>query len=162
MRVLILYGSKTGTTEECANKIKAALEIRQEKENIDLYNLAKRPKINLDDYETIIIGSPIYMGQIRNSVKTFLGFNIEKLMQKNLHFFVCGLARGDEGVELFKKQIPTSLFRHATQVKQLGGEVHLNRLGLLYKFVMKKIMAESKPELGLLEDAIIDFANHID
>ena len=98
MRLLIIYGSKTGTTEECANKIKAALETRQEIQNIDIYNLAKRPKISLDDYETIIIGSPIYMGQIRNSVKTFLGYNIEKLMQKNLHFFVCGLALGDEEI----------------------------------------------------------------
>ncbi|HSN65321.1 MAG TPA: flavodoxin domain-containing protein [Fusibacter sp.] len=162
MRLLIIYGSKTGTTEECASKIKATLETRQDAPMIDMHNLAKRPKINLDDYDTIVIGSPIYMGQIRNSVKTFLGYNIEKLMQKNVHFFVCGLARGDEGVELFKKQVPTTLFRHAKQVKQLGGDVHVDRLGFLYKFIMKKILAESKPELGLLDDAIVDFANQID
>ena len=162
MRLLILYGSKTGTTEDCANKIKAAIETRHETAIIDLYNLGKRPKINLNDYETIVIGSPIYMGQIRNSVKTFLGYNLETLMKKNLHFFVCGLALGDEGVELFKKQVPTTLFRHAKQVKQLGGDVHVERLGLLYKLIMKKILAESKPELGLLEEAITDFANQID
>ncbi len=162
MQVLILYGSKTGTTEDCANRIKNVLEAREDVPEIVLYNLDKRPKINLDDYETIVIGSPIYMGQIRNSVKMFLGYNIEKLMTKKLHFFVCGLALGDEGVALFKKQVPTTLFRHAKQVKQLGGDVHVDRLGFLYKFIMKKILAESKPELGLLEDAIVEFANQID
>jgi len=162
MQLLILYGSKTGTTEACANKIKDALEARQENFNIDLVNLEKRPKLNLDAYETVVIGSPIYMGQIRNSVKMFLGYNIETLIKKKLHFFVCGLARGDEGVALFKKQVPTTLFRHASQVKQLGGDVHVDRLGFLHKFIMKKILAESKPELGLLEDAIVEFANQID
>ncbi len=161
MQVLILYGSKTGTTEDCANRIMAALEASENIQNIAILNLDKRPKINLDDYDTIVIGSPIYMGQIRNSVKLFLGYNIEKLMTKKLHFFVCGLARGAEGVALFEKQVPTTLFRHAIQIEQLGGDVHIDRLGFFHKFIMKKVLAKSKPELGLLEDAIVDFANQI-
>lgn len=157
MKTLILFGSKTGATENCARRIKENLA----SVDADILNLVQSKKIDLNPYEVVLIGTPIYMGQIHKKVKKFLNANAEALMNKELHFFICGLAVGDEGVELFKKQITADLFAHAKQVKQLGGEIHLERLNPLYRMIMKKIVAERKVTLNLHEDDITEFAKNV-
>jgi len=157
MRVLILYGSKTGTTESCAMKIKASIQ----SEDVTVVNLKKRFNGDLSAYDAVVVGTPLYMGKMSKYVERFFSENSTKLLSTKLHLFVCGLARGAEGVELLKKQVPSKIFNHAVQVKQLGGEVHIEKLNPIYKFVMKKVLAESKPDLGLLDDEIVEFGLNI-
>lgn len=157
MKTLILYGSKTGTTELCANKIKEHLTEME----VDLSNIKKSKNIDLSQYDSIVIGTPLYMGQALNSVKNYLDKHDRELMEKKLHFFICGLAVGQEGVDLFQKQIEPKLFTHATQIRQLGGEIHLERLNPLYRWMMKKILSKEQPSLGLLDDEIITFVKGI-
>ena len=157
MRTLILYGSKTGTTELCANKIKEMLPDH----DVDVSDVKKSKNINISQYEAVVIGTPLYMGQITGPVKKYLDNHKSELMNKKLHFFICGLAVGQEGVDLFQKQIEAPLFAHANQIKQLGGDIHIDRLNPLYKWMMKKILAKDKPQLGLLDDEIKAFAKGI-
>lgn len=157
MRVLIVYGSKTGTTEACAMKVKASIQ----SEDVTVVNLKKRFNGDLDAYDAVVVGTPLYMGKMSKYVERFYAENGTKILNSNLHLFVCGLARGEEGVSLLKKQVPPKIFEHATQVKQLGGEVHVEKLNPLYKFIMKKVLSESKPELGLMEGEISAFAELI-
>jgi menaquinone-dependent protoporphyrinogen oxidase len=157
MKKLIVYGTKTGTTENCAMKIKADLGDR----DVEMLNLNAGHRPDVSDYEIVIIGTPIYMGRINGKVKSFLLKNHDVLMQKDIHFFVCGLARGDEGVELFRKQIPEDLFNHAVQVRQLGSEIHPERLNPLYRTIIKKIVESEKPPIGLLNAEIDEFAKGI-
>ena len=157
MKILIIYGTKTGTTASCAEKIRELLVEHE----VTVHNLEKNPKIHLADYDSVIIGTPLYMGQIRHKVNQFLIHNKKKLLEMKVHYFVTGLARGDEGVALFKKQIPSELFGQAVQIKQVGGDVHVEKLNFLYRWIMKKVMSESKPELGILEDEIKDLVLHI-
>ena len=157
MRVLILYGSKTGTTESCALKIKEAMPGN----DVSVVNLKKRFKGALSDYDSVIVGTPLYMGKMSHHVERFYHEYGQAILNSKLHLFVCGLARGEEGVELLKKQVPPKIFSHATQVKQLGGDVLIDKLNPVYKFIMKKILAESKPELGLLDEEIKAFASNI-
>ncbi|MDH8677380.1 flavodoxin domain-containing protein [Fusibacter bizertensis] len=157
MKTLILYGSKTGTTELCANKIRANLGLHE----VDIMDVKKSKKQDLSQYETVIIGTPLYMGQITGPIKKYLELHHNELMEKKLYFFICGLALGQEGVDLFQKQISSSLFAHASQIKQLGGDIHLDRLNPLYKWMMKKILAKDQPKLGLLEGEIAEFSSSI-
>lgn len=157
MEKLIVYGTKSGTTENCAMKIKANMDFQ----DVEILNLKGNLKIDLSKYETIIIGTPIYMGRINGKVKSFLLENHDVLMQKTIHFFVCGLAHGAEGVELFRKQIAEDLFAHASQVRQLGSEVHPERLNPLYRMIIKKIIETEKPPIGLLESEIEEFAKEV-
>ncbi|GAB6108349.1 flavodoxin domain-containing protein [Fusibacter bizertensis] len=157
MKTLILFGSKTGTTELCANKIKEQLANCE----IDVADIKKSKNLALGQYETVVIGTPLYMGQVTGPVKKYLNLHENELLSKKLHFFVCGLALGQEGVDLFQKQISSQLFSHASQVKQLGGDIHLEKLNPLYKWMMKKIMTKEKPKLGLLDEEIKLFAQDI-
>jgi len=157
MKILIVYGSKTGTTEKCAKKIKEAIL----SEDVDVIDVSKANLLELPQYDAVIIGTPLYMGHIHRRIKRFLEKNSGLLMSKELHFFICGLALGDEGIALFKKQIANDLFNHAKQVKQLGGEAHLERLNLFYRFIMKKIIKDQDLSLSLLYDEIIAFSRKV-
>lgn len=157
MKALIIYGTKTGTTEKCAGKIREALG----SDKSDLLNVRRVRKADLSSYDTVIVGTPIYMGQINSRIKGFLERESAVLMGKKLHFFICGLARGQEGVDLFKKQVAGDLFSHASQTEQFGCEVNFDRMNPFYRMIMKKIVAEQKPEIGLCEDKIIAFSEKI-
>jgi menaquinone-dependent protoporphyrinogen oxidase len=157
MKKLIVYGTRTGTTENCAMKIKADMDFQ----DVEVMNLKAGNRPDLSNYDTVIIGTPIYMGKINGKVKSFLLKNHDVLMQKNIHFFVCGLAHGAEGVELFRKQISEDLFNHAIQVRQLGSEIHPERLNPLYRVIINKIVESEKPVIGLLDTEIDEFSKGI-
>jgi menaquinone-dependent protoporphyrinogen oxidase len=157
MKILIAFGSKTGTTENCAKKIKEAMG----QVKTDIIDLNHNRHLELSQYDAIIIGTPLYMGRIHGKVKRLLEKNSALLMSKELHFFICGLALGDEGVSLFKKKITNDLYNHAKQVKQLGGEAHLEKLNPFYRLIMKKILKDQNLTLELHNDDIIDFSKRV-
>jgi menaquinone-dependent protoporphyrinogen oxidase len=158
MRVLIAYASKTGNTEECAYKIKGFMKT----EAVDLIDLKKHHQVDLSLYDKVVIGTPLYMGQPARPFRQFVEKNTNELINKEMYLYVCGLARGQEGIDLLKKQVSPKLFDHAKFVVQLGGDVHLQKLNPIYKWMMKKILAESKPQLGLAIEEIEKFASDIE
>lgn len=158
MRVLIAYASKTGNTEECAYKIKGFMKT----ESVDLINLKHQSQVDLKLYDKIVIGTPLYMGQPAKQFKQFVEKNMNELMNKEMYLYVCGLARGQEGIDLLQKQVSPKLFGHAKFVGQLGGDVYLQKLNPVYKWMMKKILSESKPQLGLSIEEIEKFASEIE
>ncbi len=157
MNILIVFGTKTGTTENCAHKIKteildAIVDVVDVK-NINNYDLKK--------YDSIVLGSSLYMGRINKRMRKFIKKNHSLLLEKHLHFFVCGMARGKDGIDLFEKQVDRDLVEHAKQIRQLGFELHYERMNPLYRVIMKKIIEESKPEIGLDEAEIIEFSKQV-
>lgn len=83
MKTLILYGSKHGTTEDVVNKIVAGL-----KNPVDVVNIEKNT-INLEDYQQVVIGSSIYVGQMNKQIKKFVKENESVLKTKKLSVFLC-------------------------------------------------------------------------
>ena len=65
MKSIILYESKTGTTKKCAEILK---ETNPESKLIKLSNFVDQ----IDDYDTFVLLTPIYMGGINKKVKKFL------------------------------------------------------------------------------------------
>ena len=57
MKTLIIYASKTGTTEKCAGILGQNLK------NSTIINLATIQNESIDKYDLIIIGSPIRMNK---------------------------------------------------------------------------------------------------
>ncbi len=154
MNILIVYATKTGTTQNCANKIKTEI-IDSVVDVVDVKNIKN---VDLKSYATIILGSSIYMGRINKKMRKFIMKNHSLLLEKQLHLFVCGMARGEEGIKFLQTQIDSQLFNHAKQIKQLGFEIHLEKLNPLFRAIMKKIVEETKPEVGLDEKEINEFA----
>lgn len=159
MKILILYASKAGATDKCAHMIYDAIK----ETDVDIVDLGKEKikRKDLDQYDVFVIGTPIYMGRIQKSVRKFLVKQSDLLMSRKLHFFICGMALGEEGINLFKKQVANDLFTHAGQVCQLGNEVNPERLNPLFRGIIHKIVEQEKPVIGLLEDDIGAFAGNI-
>lgn len=87
-KVLIVIGSEKGSTLEIGNKMKNILENR--KCIVDCIS-AQPQKINLKDYDFVIIGSGIYGGVPQKNIKPFIDSNRTELMNKNVAIFaVCG------------------------------------------------------------------------
>lgn len=108
MKNLIVYYSYEGNTEELVKGLESEIETdvlkltpKNEKKTKSLFRfvwggiqvyMTKKPeleeyKIDLSEYENIIIGSPCWFGTYAPPVNTFLSEN--KIEGKNIYLFVC-------------------------------------------------------------------------
>jgi menaquinone-dependent protoporphyrinogen oxidase len=61
-KTLIAYATKGGVTEESANIIASVLRDNY-KLDVDVINLTKNPKLDISQYQNVVIGSGIRMGK---------------------------------------------------------------------------------------------------
>ncbi|MEW8957153.1 flavodoxin domain-containing protein, partial [Clostridium sp.] len=86
MKTLIVYASKHGCAEKCALRLSEKL-----KESTDIFNIKDKKNIDFDNYNKIIIGGSIYIGNIQKEVKRFCLDNIEILKNKKIGFYICSM-----------------------------------------------------------------------
>ena len=84
MPVLIVYGTKTGTSEKCAKYIADRLN-----EPVTLVNARDGIKIDLSPYNTVIIGGSVRMGHITAAVSKFVEEEEGELLTKRVALFLC-------------------------------------------------------------------------
>lgn len=99
MRSLIVYGSKKGSTEYCANKLRSYIN-----GNVDVVNINIIKDIDLNKYDTVIIGSSVYAGMFVKGIKEFIENNKVKLKDKNIGLFMCCMSN-DEIVEKRSEEV---------------------------------------------------------
>ena len=78
MKTLILFASRYGATEEIAYMLKSAIG-----GDVTLCNIRDR-SISLEGYDTVIIGSCVYMFKLDKHIKRFLRRNEKTLLGKKL------------------------------------------------------------------------------
>ena len=78
-RILIVYGSRYGSTEEISNKFKQTAEVKGL--SVDIINLkAKKIQIpNISNYSGVLIGSGILLNRWTKEAKRFLKKNVIEL-----------------------------------------------------------------------------------
>ena len=109
-RVLILYGTRYGTTKGIADEIEKVIKdngITTESFNLTEINSEKVPPLN--QFDGIIIGTGIKMGMWTKVVKNFFQKRKDELKQKqdSLAFYVCcGEAQNDIKKAIEKYIIP--------------------------------------------------------
>lgn len=156
MRVLIAYAGKTGTTAKCAKILKALVD------NAELCDLTKE-KPSLSNYEKVIVGGSIRMGQIHKAAKQFLVKNQEALKQKTCAFFICNCS-AKENKSLIEKNIPKELLRRATATASFGGEMNLEDQKGMDRAIVKmlsKSKAGSTMKTSISTEAIHKFAEKV-
>ncbi len=86
-KILIVYGSRWGSTEEISNKFKQQLE--EKKYKVDILNLKSKQKqiLNFNDYSGILIGTGISIGKWTKHVKKFVTKNMN-IINNNQNFIV--------------------------------------------------------------------------
>lgn len=121
MKALIAYYSRTGNTKKLAELINYALngdieEIIEDKDRSGIigYILAGKDAIlrritkiqninsNLSEYDIVIVGTPVWAGQVPPAVRTFLMGHSEKI--RKIAFFITMGSNSDKSVikELIK------------------------------------------------------------
>lgn len=154
MKSIVIYVSKRGTTKESAEKMGNAIKA-------DVIDVNEVKRVNLREYDKVIIGSYLYAGMIPGKMKKFISKNIELLKSKSVNFFVMGVGKPNEMLEIFKKQLPKELLDSDTMISHFGGELRMEKMNFLERFIIKKIQEKEQFNCGINEDAIKEFINGV-
>lgn len=165
-KIAVIYKSKYGATKKYAEWIAKAL-------SADLFERKEIHQNNLNQYDTIIYGGGLYAGGI--SGINFITKNFEKIQNKNLVVFSCGLADPTNDVNI--KNIQKGLDKvFSPEMKKkitcfhLRGGMDYTRLSLVHKSMMAmlcKMIAKKEQESLTVEEKemletygkIVDFAD---
>ena len=151
---LITYATKHDSTKKCAEKLAEKLD------KATIVNLKDEPNPDLSSYDTIIIGGPIYAGQMQKEVNTFCKNNLLQLKQKTIGLFICCMAEDQADKEL-KEAFPGELYDIAIAKDSFGGEFNFKKMNFFEKLITKKIAKQKESVSKIHEDRIIKFSNII-
>jgi menaquinone-dependent protoporphyrinogen oxidase len=155
MNTLIVYASKYGCTEKCAKLIKQ--ELNDPADLINLKNINMKD-INLSKYDKVIIGGPIYIGKIQKKVTQFCSKHLNKLVEKRIGLFICGMVEGESINTELNANFPPELLKIAEVKEYLGGEFLLDKMNFMDKMIVKKVSKVTSNKSNILVDKIHEFA----
>lgn len=156
MRTLIVYASKTGTTERCAGILGQNLR------DVTIINLTAIQNEDINKYDLIIIGSPIRMGMIDKRVKDFISKNSKLLKNKKVAYFIC-CGFSENWKQYYEQNFPKELLDNAITYESFGGEMNLEKQKGFDKFIVKMVsrsMPQDK-EVKILNENINRFIEKI-
>ncbi len=153
MNTLIVYASKYGCTERCAEFVSKEL-----KDTADIINLKNTKDIDISNYDKIIIGGSIYMGRIQKEVTAFCSKNLNKLKEKPIGLFICGMQEGEAINTELNQNFPPELINIAAVKGHFGGEFIFDKMNFMEKFIVKKVSKVSSNKSNILKDNIHKFA----
>lgn len=138
MKTLIIYASTYGYTEELVKKMMV-----ESNNEVDAINIVNSKNIDIANYDNLILGSSIYVGQMHKELKNFIQTNLSEIVSKKLGLFLtCGFeAQFDTHV---KNNFSEDLIRHATSIIYLGGRINKDKLKFGHKLMVN--MIEKTPE----------------
>ena len=82
MTSLILYATKSGASEVCANLLSKELN------NCATCNI-ENENPNIEEFDTIILGSGVRYEKIYKPIRDFIKKNHDQLLKKNMGYFIC-------------------------------------------------------------------------
>lgn len=155
MKSVIIYSTKHGTTKKVAEMIS-----QLSKEKPELINLKKVKNVNLDNYDRIIIGGSIHAGNIQNRVKKFCHDHMLELATKPLGLYLSCMEE-DKAQEQFDNAYPELLRKAAVSKKLTGGEILLDRMNFLERYVVRKVGNMTETISNIKEDKVRELANEM-
>lgn len=157
MKTLIIYASTYGFTRDCVQMLKQNLNGETR-----IVNINKDAIPPLDDFDTILIGGSIYIGQIQKKIKKYCLANVDALKNKKLGFFIsCGSAATID--TYFKNSFPEALLEKALFTENFGGEMRPDNMNFFHKFISnmveKSADKEAAPPMKPLPENIAQIGN---
>lgn len=154
MKTAIIFSTSHGTTEKAAQLLRKSL-----KGKIDVIDLKKSPGLNLDDYNSIILGSSIYAGSVKSRLKQFIKQNQTDLLTKRIGLFLCCMYEGDKAAKQFETAYPKELRDLSVSKGLFGGEFVLSNLNFFERKLIKMIDGVTTDVSKLDIDEIKKFAD---
>jgi menaquinone-dependent protoporphyrinogen oxidase len=142
-KILVVYGSKRGSTAEIAEKI--GVIIRQKGLQVDVLDAGTVSDLTL--YSIVIIGSSVYIGCWNKKVVHFLKKNIESLEKLPVWIFICGPTGPGNPIERLDGWFcPKSLQPIIERIHPLGktcfgGKLVLKTLNPFEKWIINNVNA---------------------
>ncbi|MDR0898185.1 MAG: flavodoxin domain-containing protein [Oscillospiraceae bacterium] len=143
MHNLIAYSSKYGATKACAEGIAALLPGQT-----DLCDLDKTTP-DLTPYDTVVVGSSVYMGRARKAARQFCKTQAGALLSKRLGLFLCCVQDLDKTVsEQMQLAFAKPLRDHALAIGALGGQVDYTKLTRFDGMIMNLVAGDLRRKTG--------------
>lgn len=135
MSTLIVYATKYGATKQIVDEMAQKLG-----QDVTIKNI-KDGRIDIKNYDTIIIGGSIYMNKIQKKIKRFVKRKESQLLQKRLGLFIgCYTPADTKGY--LEQFFPSPLLEHAKAKGILGGMMQYDKMNAIYRKIflsLKKI-----------------------
>jgi menaquinone-dependent protoporphyrinogen oxidase len=106
-QVLVAYGTRYGSTREVAEAVAAALE----EQGLGTDVRPAREVRSLDDYDAVVLGTPLYMGALHKDVRVLLERHGAALEGIPFAVFALGPVKADDGLDGSREQLFTALAR---------------------------------------------------
>ena len=135
-KILVAYASQYGSTQEVAESIAGTL--RESNLVVDLQPMKKVK--SLTGYGAIVLGAPVYMGQLHKDMQSFLALHQEALTQQPPAIYVLGPLSMDEkewqeSRAMLDKELAKFPWLSPLAVEMFGGKYNPTRLNLPHKLI---------------------------
>lgn len=158
MNIIIIYATKHGSTGKIVDIIKDKL-IEHE---VTIINLNREEAPEPSQYDRILIGGSVYMGRLQKKTSQFLQKHHDKLLNKEIGLFLCGMTEDEKEIEeLIKRVFPEDLLEHARAADLLGGEFLLDKLNFFERFIVKKVGKVTQSQSKINNEKIEGFVKII-
>jgi menaquinone-dependent protoporphyrinogen oxidase len=144
-KILIAYASKYGATAEIAQKIGSGLQAS----GFEVETMPANKVKDVSQYQSIILGVALYMGQWRKEAVQFLKTYQGTLSSQPVFIFTSGPTGEGDPVELVQgRLVPENLKAvldviGPEEITVFGGKVDPAKMNGFEKWIMKKVKAPS-------------------
>ena len=145
MKTLVLYESKMGYTKKCGKYLFGKIE------NCDIFDIESKD-YDMNDYDKILIGAPIYISELENITKKFIKKHKLLLLEKELGLFCAGMNK-EEFHKAIQDSLPPNIFYHA-KIVHCGGVIDYPKLSWRDKYTVWKRLRIRKTEKDEMLDAL--------
>ncbi|MDN5360614.1 MAG: menaquinone-dependent protoporphyrinogen oxidase [Thermotogaceae bacterium] len=156
MKALTVFTGKYGSSGMYANRL--AEEFGDGSQAVDV---KQAKKMDLDQWDGMIVGGGVYMGKTPRTLKSFLKKHLDELKNKKIGLFVCCASKAEDSqiTEYFEKNFPSELVKKAVFKRVFpGGQVMNEKAGFFYKKMFDQMAKFSKEEIDeLIRDTVNDF-----
>ena len=153
MKTLIVYASKHGCAQNAAEKLAKAFG-----QDTEVNNVCNITRIDLEDFDRIIIGGSIHAGRIQGQIKNFARKNLNPLLQKQIGLFICHMEEDNEkAMKELTDNFPDPLVEHAIAKGLFGGEFDLEKMNFVEKFIIKKVAHVTESVSNVHDENIENF-----
>lgn len=157
MKTLIAYSSKYGNTQKCAKILEEKLS-----GDITVADIGKNKKVDISDYDLVIIGGPMYMGRLNGDTKKFCKKNLKELKNKKIGLFKCGMDRETDAEVIISAQYPSELVKLAAAKKGFGGACVVSKMNSFDKMIFTKVAKSTEDSEFIDYNQIDEFARLIE
>ena len=153
MKTAILFQSKYGFTKQIAQIIRETLPGETQ-----IFNLRETLAPDIQNFQTVIIGSSIYLGTVQKNIKNWIDKNLPVLLSKKIGLFTCGMETGEKARRQINNAFPEALRNHAFKIQAFEGGFDFSKMNFFEKAIIRKIARIKESVSKINPAAVKEFA----